>query len=174
MFDETKFCCLMIDPLSYQQGLKHLFCNRNRNCTISQVYLDLQCYQHITLQYNQEILVLTPKLLLDYSLVYQIVCYNQCQTMRIGRKLAFGLHQGFKLGKKFLEAIIISKAPKWTNVGSFLHTQHYIFLHFQNKRPTLLFSKVTGSDLCEEPIKNQIKFWRTRIISRDFEPFPKN
>ena len=92
MFDETKFCCLMIHPLSYQQGLKHLFCNRNRNCTISQVYLDLQCYQHITLQYNQEILVLTPKLLLDYSLVYQIVCYNQCQTMRIGRQLAFGLH----------------------------------------------------------------------------------
>lgn len=37
-----------------------------------------------------------------------------------------------------------------------------------------MFSKVTGSDLCEEPIKNQIKFWRTRIISRDFEPFPKN
>ena len=78
------------------------------------------------------------------------------------------------MNNKFVDDIIISKAPEWISDGSLLPTQHYIFLHYQNRRPTLLSYPLEQPDICVEPLIKQIKHWRARIISRDFEAYPKN
>ena len=52
--------------------------------------------------------------------------------------MALGLAQGFKMNKKFTDAIIISKAPEWVSNGSLLATQHIVSFHYQNRRPTIL------------------------------------
>ena len=78
---------------------------------------------------------------MDYRLVYHIVCSGSNHTLRFGRKLAFELQQGFKMGKRFSKVIIISKALEWL---------------------TLLFFRVDDSDLCIEPIQNQIKIMENR------------
>ena len=75
-FNDSKFCRIVKDFLLYQQGLKQLFCKCNRNLIISHVCLNLQYYKPICLPCNQEDLILTPDLLLDYGIVYQIVCSN--------------------------------------------------------------------------------------------------
>ena len=73
-FDDSKFCRIVEDPFLYQHGLKKLFCICNKNFTINCVCLNLQFYKPICFPYNQENLILTPELLLDYGLVHQIVC----------------------------------------------------------------------------------------------------
>ena len=78
------------------------------------------------------------------------------------------------MNKKFADTIIISKAPEWILDGSLLPTQHYISFYYQNKRPTLLSNPLEQSDICAEPLIKQIKHWRARIISTDFEAYPKN
>ena len=88
--------------------------------------------------------------------------------------MALGLIQGFKMNKKFVDAIIISKAPEWVSDGSLLPTQHNISFHYQNRRPTLLSCPLEFVDICVEPLINQIKHWRARIISKDFEAYLKN
>ena len=88
--------------------------------------------------------------------------------------MALGLAQGFKINKKFADAIIISKTPKWVSNGSLLPAQHIVSFHYQNRRPTRLSCPLQFSDICVEPLINQIKHWRARIISRDFEAYPKN
>ena len=78
------------------------------------------------------------------------------------------------MNKKFANAIIINKAPEWISNGSLLTAQHYISLHYQNKRPTILPCPLEQPDICAKPLIKQIKHWRARIISRDFEAYPKN
>ncbi|RVW66292.1 Enzymatic polyprotein [Vitis vinifera] len=67
-----------------------------------------------------------------------------------------------------------NKAPEWISRGKVLPAQHYVNLHYQNRRPTLLSSPLVQTDICAEPIIKQIKHWRVRVISRDFEAYPKN
>ena len=117
---------------------------------------------------------LTPELLMDYGLIHQIICSNPSQASKFGRKMTLGLAQGFKINKKFADAIIISKTPKWVSNGSLLPAQHIVSFHYQNKRPTRLSCPLQFSDIYVEPLINQIKHWRARIISRDFEAYPKN
>ena len=168
-FDDSKFCRIVEDPLLYQQGTKQLFYKCKRNFTIGRVCLDLQYYKPICLSFRHDELILTPKSLLDYGLVHQLVCLDPNQITNFGRKLVLSLMQGFKMNKKSAEAIIISKAPEWISNGCLLPAQHNISLHYQNRRPTLLSCLLDHTDLCAEPIKNQIKYWRARIISYDFE-----
>ena len=78
------------------------------------------------------------------------------------------------MNKKFVDTIIIDKAPEWVSDGSFLPIQHNISFYYQNRRPTLLSCPLEHSDICVEPLINQIRYWRARIINRDFEAFPKN
>ena len=79
------------------------------------------------------------------------------------------------MNKKFADAIIInSKAPEWVSSGKLIPAQHIISLHYQNRRPTQLSYPLLFSNICAEPITKQIKHWRARIISRDFEAFPRN
>ena len=78
------------------------------------------------------------------------------------------------MNKKFSDTIIISKASEWISDGDLLPAQHNISLHFQNRRSTLLSCVLKHSDICAKPLINQIKFWRARIISRDFKAYPKN
>ena len=139
-----------------------------------QVCLDLQYYLPISLPFKNKELILTPELLLDYSLVHQIIYSNPSQASKFGRKIALGLTQGFKMNKKFVDVIIISKASEWVSNGSLIPTQHIVSFHYQNRRPTQLSYPLQFSDICVEPIINQIKHWRARIISRDFEAYPKN
>ena len=82
--------------------------------------------------------------------------------------------QGFKMNKKFVDAIIISEASEWISDGSLLPAQHYISLYYQNRRPNLLSYPFEQPDICVEPLINRMKNWRARIISRDFEAYPKN
>lgn len=89
---------------------------------------------------------------------------------RFDRKLALGLWQGFKMNKKFSKATIINKALEWTSDGSLLPAQHIITLHYQNRSQPFCPATLI---ICVKPIKKQIKFWRARIISHDFEAFPK-
>ena len=42
------------------------------------------------------------------------------------------------MNKKFVDTIIINKAPEWVSDGCLLPVQHNIFLHYHNRRPTLL------------------------------------
>ena len=90
-FDDSKFCRIVEDPVLYQQGIKHLFCKCNKNFMISRVYLDLHYYKSICFPFKHDELILTPKLLLDYGLVHQIVCLDPIQTTNFGRKLALSL-----------------------------------------------------------------------------------
>ena len=78
------------------------------------------------------------------------------------------------MNKKFVDAIIINKATEWVSIGSLIPAQHIVSFHYQNKRPTRLSYPLQFSDICVEPIINQIKHWRARIISRDFEAYLKN
>ena len=135
-FDDSKLCRTIKDPIQYQQGLKEMSCNCNRNFTISRVCHDLQYYLPIILLFKDQDLILTPELLLDYGLVHQIICSNPCQASKFGRKMVFGLTQGFKMNKKFADAIIISKAPEWSSNGNLLLAQHIASFHYQNRRPT--------------------------------------
>ena len=173
-FDNSKFYQIVEDPFLYQQSSKQLFCKCNRNFMISWVCLDLQYYRPISLSFKGEDLILTLELFLDYGLVHQLVCSDLSQTVNFGRKLARGLLQGFNMNKKFADIIIISKASEWISDGDLLPTQHNISLHFKNRRSTLLSCVLKHSDICAKPLINQIKFWRARIISRDFKAYPKN
>ncbi|KAL6340263.1 hypothetical protein AAG906_040699 [Vitis piasezkii] len=99
-FDNFKICRSLSEPLLHQQDSKQ-FCNCNRNFTISRVCIDLQYYQPISLAFKNEVLTLTPELLLDYGLVHQLVCSDPSQASNFGRKINLGLIQGFKMNKKF-------------------------------------------------------------------------
>ena len=173
-FDDSKLCRTIKELIQYQQGIKKMLCNCNRNFTISRVCLDLQYYLPISLPFKNEELILTPELLLDYGLVHQIICSDPSKASKFGRKIALGLTQGFKMNKKFVDAIIISKAPEWVSNGSLIPAQHIVSFHYQNRRPTRLFCPLQFFDICVEPLINQIKHWRARIISRDFEAYLKN
>ena len=173
-FDDSKLCRTIKESIQYQQGIKKILCNCNKNFIISRVCLDLQYYTPISLPFKNEELILTPKLLLDYGLVHQIICPDPSQASKFGRKIALGLTHGFKMNKKFVDAIIISKTPEWISNGNLLPAQYIVSLHYQNRRPTLLSCPLQFIDICVEPLTNQIKHWRARIISRDFEAYPKN
>ncbi|KAL6312604.1 hypothetical protein AAG906_006743 [Vitis piasezkii] len=58
----------------------------------------------------------------------------------------------------------LSKAPEWISRGKILPAQHYVNLHYQNRRPTLLSSPLVQTDICAEPIIKQIKHWRASHI----------
>ena len=136
-FENSKMCKNLSEFLLRQQDNKQ-FCNCNRNFTINRACIDLQYYQPISLTFKNEVLTLTLELLLDYGLVHQLICSDLSQASNFGRKVNLGLIQGFKMNKKFVDAIIISKAHEWTSDGSILSSQHYISLHYQNRKPTLL------------------------------------
>ena len=78
------------------------------------------------------------------------------------------------MNKKFADAIIISKAPEWVSSDKLILAQHIVSLHYQNRRPTQLSYPLLFFDIYAEPIIKQIKHWKARIISRDFEAFPRN
>ena len=82
--------------------------------------------------------------------------------------------QGFKMNKKFVDAIIISEAPKQILDGSLLPAQHYISFYYHNRRPNLLFCPLEQPDIYAEPLINHIKNWRAKIINKDFEAYLKN
>ena len=111
---------------------------------------------------------------MDYGLVHQLVCSDHCQANNFGRKIALGMIQGFKMNKKFVDAIIISEAPKWISNGSLLPAQHYISFYYHNRRPNLLFCPLEQPDICAKPLINHIKNWRVRIINKDCEAYLKN
>ena len=159
-FDGSKICIFIEEPLLHQQGIRKFVCKCNRNFTINRVCLDLQYYQSINLFFKNEELILTPELLLDYGLVHQLVCSDPSQTNNFGRKVALGLIQGFKMNKKFVDAIIISKTPKWISDDSLLPAQHYISFYYHNRRPTLLSCPLEQPDICAESLINQIKHWK--------------
>ena len=92
--------------------------------------IDLEYYLPIILSFKNKDLILTPDLLLDYGLVHQLVFSYPNQVNNFGRKVALGLIQGFKMNKKYADAIIISKAPVWVSNGSLLPAQHNISLHY--------------------------------------------
>ena len=172
-FDNSKICRSLSEHLLHQQDNKQ-FCNCNRNFTINRVCIDLRYYQPISLAFKNEVLTLTPELLLDYGLVHQRVCSDPSQASNFERKINLGLIQGFKMNKKFADTIIINKALEWISNSSLLLAQHYVPLHYQNMRPTLLSCPLEQPNICVEPLINQIKHWKARIISRDFEAYPKN
>ena len=172
-FDNSKICRSLSEHLLHQQDNKQ-FCNCNRNFTINRVCIDLKYYRPISLAFKNEVLTLTLELLLDYGLVHKLVCSDPSQANNFGRKINLGLIQGFKMNKKFADVIIISKALEWISNSSLLLAQHYLSLHHQNMRPTLLSCPLEQPNICVEPLIKQIKHWRARIISRDFEAYPKN
>lgn len=74
------------------------------------------------------------------------------------------------MNKKFSKATIINKALEWTSDGSLLPAQHIITFHYQNRSQSFCLATLI---ICAKPIKKQIRFWRAKIISHDFEAFPK-
>ena len=134
-----------------------MLCNYRRNFTISRVCLDLQYYLPISLPFKNEELILTPEKLLDYSFVHQIICSDPSQASQFGRKIALCLTQGFKINKKFADAIIINKTPEWISNGSLILAQYIVSFHYQNRIPTWLSYPLQFCDICVEPIINQVK-----------------
>ena len=118
-FDCSKLCRNCTEPLLHQHDNKPV-CNCNRNFTISRACIDLQYYQPINLAFKGKVLILTLEMLFDYGLVYQLICSDPSQASNFGRKINLSLTQGFKLNKKFVDAIFISKAPEWISRGNIL------------------------------------------------------
>ena len=107
-FDGLKLYRNCNEPLLHQHDDKPI-CNCNRNFTISRACIDLQYYQPINLAFKGEVLILTPEKLLDYGLVYQLICSDPSQVSNFGRKINLSLTQGFKLNKKFADAFLLAK-----------------------------------------------------------------
>ena len=129
-FDDSKLCRTIKESIQYQQDIKKILCNCNKNFIIGRVYLDLQYYMPISLPFKNEELILTLELLLDYGLVHQIICSDPSQASKFGRKITLGLTHGFKTNKKFTDAIIISKTPEWISNGNLLPAQYIVSLHY--------------------------------------------
>ncbi|RVW73467.1 hypothetical protein CK203_057925 [Vitis vinifera] len=72
--------CMSISQLFLHDNKQ--LCNCNRNFTISRVCIDLQHYQPINLDFKEEVITLTPETLLEYGLVYQLICSDPSQHWR--------------------------------------------------------------------------------------------
>ncbi|KAL6326035.1 hypothetical protein AAG906_038527 [Vitis piasezkii] len=105
------------NPLSIHKSIRVL-----QKLHYQQACIDLQYYQPINLAFKGEVLTLTLEKLLDYGLVYQLICSDPSQVSNFGRKINLSLTQGFKLNKKFLDAIFISKALNGFLEAKFFHS----------------------------------------------------
>ena len=80
---------------------------------------------------------LTPALLIDYGLLYQLIFSHLDQTNGFGRKLVVCVLNAFIRDFKSVELIIESKPPKWSNDEGAYLAQHLILLKVNHRKHQL-------------------------------------
>ncbi|GKV35013.1 hypothetical protein SLEP1_g43335 [Rubroshorea leprosula] len=102
--------------------------------SICKVSLYLSSYKPIQFLYEGEIIELTPKLLLEYGFLYQLIFIKMADTDLVGRKFAIVVLES--MPPNYIEALIQSKAPEWKG-RHLLPAQHKIILRRRSSLPPL-------------------------------------
>ena len=160
-YGTTNFDCPKTDPLERVNG------RLIPAYSICQVTIDLEIYNPLIINFNNEPIVLTPSLLFDYGLVYQMIFRNPRQVHQFGRKIATCVLNAFAGNFKAIELRIRNKPPEWANDGRIYPAQHLILLHayFQNE-PIL---NANSPSPCKYPLSRQICHWTSRIIAKNLD-----
>ena len=137
-YDNTYNDCPKIDPLCKEIPLERHDCKCTLIHSICKVNINLYSYKPIVIKFNNESIELTPSLLMDYGVLYQLIFSHPNQTDRFGRKLAICVLNVFIKYFKLIELIIKNKPSEWSNDGGVYPAQHLI-LFKANKRKYQLF-----------------------------------
>ena len=101
--------CPKIDPLCKKIPLEMHDCKCALTYSIYKANIDLDSYKTIIIKFNNESIELTPSLLMDYGVLYQLIFSHPNQTDEFGRKLAVCVLNAFIKDFKSVELIIESK-----------------------------------------------------------------
>ena len=102
---KTDLLCkeIPLERHDYKCALTYSICKAN---------IDLDIHKPIIIKFKNESIELTPSLLMDYRVLYQLIFSNPDQTDGFGRKLAVCVLNVFIRDFKSVELIIESKPPK--------------------------------------------------------------
>ena len=169
-YDNTYNDCPNIDHLWKEISLEMHDCKCTLTYSICKVNIDLDNYKPIVIKFNNESIELTPSLLMDYEVLYQLIFSHPDQTDGFGIKLAICVLNAFIRDFKLVELIIENKPSEWSNDGGVYPAQHLI-LFKANQRKYQLFGTEIPWPYTKFSIKKQIRHWRSRMIARnlDFE-----
>nr|CAN70247.1 hypothetical protein VITISV_021083 [Vitis vinifera] len=167
-YDNTYNNCPKTDPLCREIPLERHDCKCALTYSICKANIDLDSYKPIVIKFNNESIELTPTLLMDYGVLYQLIFSHPDQTDKFGRKLAICVLNAFINDFKSVELIIESKPPEWSNDGGVYPAQHLILLK-ANQRKHQLFGTEDPWPCTKSSLKKQIRHWRSRIIARDLD-----
>ena len=127
-YDNTYNNCPKTDPLCKEIPLEIHNCKCALTYSICKVNIDLDSHKPIIIKFNNESIELTPSLLMNCGVLYQLIFSNPDQTDGFGRKLAVCVLNVFIRDFKSVELIIESKPPEWSNGGGVYLAQHLILL----------------------------------------------
>ena len=133
-YDNTYNNCPKTDPLCKEIPLERHDCKCALTYSICKANIDLDSYKPIIIKFNNESIELTPSLLMNYGVLYQLIFSNPDQTIGFERKLAVYVLNVFIRDFKSVELIIKSKPSEWSNDGGVYHAQHLIFLKVNHRK----------------------------------------
>ena len=84
-YGNTNIECLKLDPLCREIPLERHDCKCALIYSICKANINLDRYRPIVIKFNNESMELTPTLLMDYGLLYQLIFSNLEQTDGFGR-----------------------------------------------------------------------------------------
>ena len=87
-YDNTNNECPKFDPLCREIPLERHDCKCALTYSICKANIDLERYRPVVIKFNNKSIELTPALLMDYELLYQLIFSHPNQTDGFGRKLA--------------------------------------------------------------------------------------
>ena len=90
------------------------------------------------------------------------------QTDGFGRKLAVCVLNAFICDFKYVELIIESKPPEWSNDGGVYLAQHLILLKVNHRKHQLFGTEILWP-CTKVSLKKQIRHWRSRMIARNLD-----
>ena len=136
--------CQKTDPLCKEITLER----QNIKCTLTysdcRVNLDLERYNPMIISFQEQSVELTPTLLMDYGLVYQMIFSNPEQTYNFGRKIARCVLNSFVQTYKSIELLVESKPPERSFNGGVYPTQHLIYLKASHQAIPIFGTEIPG------------------------------
>ena len=153
-YGNTNNECPKIDPLCREIPLERHDYKCALTYSICKANINLDRYRAVVIKFNNESIELTPALLMDYGLLYQLIFSHPDQTNGFGRKLAVYVLNVLIQDFKLVELIIESKPPEWSNDENFYLAQHLILLK-SNHRKHQLFGTETLSPILKWASKNK-------------------
>ena len=140
-YDNTNNECPKLDPLCKEIPLEMHDCKCALTYSIRKANIDLNRYKPIVIKFNNKSIKLTPALLMDYRLLYQIIFSHPDQIDGFGRKLAICVLNVFFRNFKLVELIIKSKSLEWSNDEGVYPAQHLILLKANHRKHQLFGTK---------------------------------